>query len=347
LVTLDGSALMLDLASLKTKELDLEYQAHRFNSFINQTPPNFKDISDTADEALEEQQLRAYKSMILAKQSEQEVISEQIEYKESSLDALRNKKETLAENLKLIEEERGLKKQLFDQGTLSRFKFLEIEKLYNTTKGDLGQTEADIEQAINAIDEYQNRLLSLTQKTIDDAYQSLSQVQIQLAEVRDDIKKLEGQINRLNVKSPYYGFVKGLKVKTIGGVVEGGKVLMEIVPLENLLFVEAKIQPKDIGHISPGQEVKVKISAFDSSKYGSVDGKLEYLSATTFTESDGTKYYMGRIALERNYVGKDPKDNLLVPGMTVQADIITGKKSVLRYLLKPWNSATDNAFTEK
>jgi HlyD family secretion protein/adhesin transport system membrane fusion protein len=138
-----------------------------------------------------------------------------------------------------------------------------------------------------------------------------------------------------------------LNIKTIGGVIESGKILAEIVPLEGNLIVETQIQPKDIGHIRTGLPVKIKVGSYDYSRYGAINGELIYISATTFVKDTGVRYYMGRVSLARNYVGSDPKKNLIVPGMTVQADIVTGSKSILAYLLKPIRNSVTTAFSER
>lgn len=119
------------------------------------------------------------------------------------------------------------------------------------------------------------------------------------------------------------------------------------MPLEGNLIIETQIQPKDIGHVKTGQSVNVKISSYDFSRYGTIEGVLEYISATTFVNDDGTRYYMGRVSIAKNYVGNNEKENLIVPGMTVQADIVTGAKSILAYLLKPIHTSVTTAFTER
>ena len=115
-----------------------------------------------------------------------------------------------------------------------------------------------------------------------------------------------------------------------------GKVIIEIVPLEGALVIETKINPRDVGYVKIGQLVKVKVSSYDFSRYGTVNGNLEYVSATTFINEDGTRYYLGKVSLEKKYVGKDPTRNLIIPGMTVQADIVTGSKTILAYLFKAY-----------
>ncbi len=347
LIRLSGSGLKKDLASLKAKKLSLQYQSLRLKSFINQTTPTFKEITEGKNKEMEEEQLKAFQSMMKAKETERKVIEEQITQKKEYLEGLEEKNKTLIENIKLVSEERDLKKQLMDKGHLSRFNFLDIQKQLNQIQGEVNSTESDMSQAKNAISEYQNRLNSLNAKFINEAYQELNQLATDLAQVDETVQKLADQIDRLDIKSPSYGYVKGLKVKTIGGIVESGKVIIEIVPLEGTLVIETKIQPRDVGHVRVGQQVKVKVSSYDFSRYGTVNGKLEYISATTFVNDDGSRYYLGKISLEKNYVGKDPDRNLIIPGMTVEADIVTGSKTIMTYLLKPIHNAITTAFTER
>lgn len=348
LIRLDGSGLKKDLAGLKAKKLSLQYQSLRLKSFINQTIPSFNEIpAEDRNKQMEDEQLKAFESMIKAKESERKVIEEQIGQKKESLKSLEEKYKTLAENIKLVSEERDLKKQLADKGRLSKFNFLDIQKQLNQIQGDINSVESDISQAKNAIEEYQNRLSSLNAKAIDEAYQTLNQVNTDLAQVDEATRKLSDQIYRLDIRSPSYGYIKGLKVKTIGGVIESGKVIIEIVPLESTLVIETKIKPRDVGYIKIGQEVRVKVSSYDFARYGTVKGKLEYVSATTFVNEDGSRYYLGKVSLEKNYVGKDPARNLIIPGMTVEADIVTGSKTILTYLLKPIHTSIATAFTER
>ena len=122
---------------------------------------------------------------------------------------------------------------------------------------------------------------------------------------------------------------------------------MEIVPLDRTLIVEAHIPPRDIGSLQVGQPARVKVSAFDFSRYGIIVGKLEFLSATTFVDENNKSFYKGRIALDQDHVGPNPERNLILPGMTVEADIITGEKTVLAYLLKPIHTSLNSAFRER
>lgn len=122
---------------------------------------------------------------------------------------------------------------------------------------------------------------------------------------------------------------------------------MEVVPLDQHLVVEARISPRDIGHLQVGQTVRVKISSYDFARYGALDGNLAFISATTFPGVQGQPYYRGRISLSQNYVGDDPQKNIVLPGMTAEADIVTGKKTILAYLLKPIHLSLRTALTER
>ena len=122
---------------------------------------------------------------------------------------------------------------------------------------------------------------------------------------------------------------------------------MEIVPLDRQLVVELRIPPKDIGHLKIGMPVQVKVSTYDFSRYGSISGALEFISPTTFIGERGERFYRGRVKLDQNYVGQDPNQNVIVPGMTVMTDIITGDKTVMAYLLKPIHNSIETALTER
>ena len=348
IIVLNGTAVKKDLSALKARKLSLDYQALRLRSFINNTTPNFNEIEgDNANAVLIQEQMQSFKSMINAKNHEKDIITKQITQKESALSGLMDKQITLKNSMQLVKEEMDLKQKLNKQGHLSKFKFLQIQKQFNEIKGEFQENEFDITQAQNAIAEYRNRLESLEANFIDDAYQELNVVDGNIVQIEENIEKLEEQVHRLNVTSPSYGYVKVLNVKTIGGVIESGQVLAEIVPLEGNLILEVQIHPKDIGYMKTGQSVNIKISSYDFSRYGTIGGVLEYISATTFTNDDDTRYYTGRVSIAQNYVGSDPKKNLILPGMTAQADIVTGSKSILAYLLKPIHTSVTTAFTER
>jgi adhesin transport system membrane fusion protein len=161
------------------------------------------------------------------------------------------------------------------------------------------------------------------------------------------MKSQEDRVSRTLVKSPVKGAVNQIMVTTIGGVIQPGMDLMEIVPLEGSLLVEAHVRPADIAFLRPKQHAKVKLTAYDYAIYGGLDAKLEHISADTITDEDGESYYLIRVRTERSYLGSEESPLEIIPGMTATVDILTGEKTVLDYLLKPVLRARERALRER
>ena len=176
----------------------------------------------------------------------------------------------------------------------------------------------------------------------------LDVVTAEIAQVRELIHRLEDRVTRLKIIAPVHGFVKDIKVRSEGGVIAPGGILMDIVPIDDELRIETRISTKDVGHVNLGQNVTIKVTSFDFARYGSVNGVLENISATTYIdEKDGTPYYKGIVKLDVPYVGSEPSENRILPGMTVQADILTGNKTLFQYLLKPIYVSLQQSFRER
>ena len=140
------------------------------------------------------------------------------------------------------------------------------------------------------------------------------------------------------------GRVQRLLANTVGGVVQPGKDVVEVVPLEDNLLLEARVQPRDIAFLRPGQKAMVKFTAYDFAIYGGLEGKLEQIGADTIVDEKGNAFYVVRVRTNQSTLG----DNLpVIPGMVAEVDIVTGEKSVLSYLLKPVLRAKARAFSER
>ena len=224
---------------------------------------------------------------------------------------------------------------------------IDAEKEVNSLTGELAKTYSEIDQNKQGIAEFQSRLESLGSGLKDEAIEKLSNLETDIIETDKVVDKLKDQVSRLEVKSPTDGIVKGLEIKNIGAVIAPGGKIMEIVPVDQDLIAEIKINPNDVGNLKSNQDCIVKVSAFDFSRYGSIDGKLLSISATTFLTKEGASYYRGRVRLLKNYVGKDPTKNIILPGMEVNVDIVTGEKTIIGYLLKPIQVAMSTAMSEK
>lgn len=181
-------------------------------------------------------------------------------------------------------------------------------------------------------------------RTVTQVQEDISKTQAAHVETLYLIDKLENRINHIEVRSPIHGLVKGLQIHA-GNIIQPGGILMDVVPVEDLI-VEAKVHSTDIGHIKVGHPVKIRVATYDYTRFGIINGKLIQLSATTFLDEKGVPYYKALIELDKSYVGQDSTKHRLLPGMTVQADINTGSKTLLEYLLRPIEIAISSSFRE-
>ena len=175
----------------------------------------------------------------------------------------------------------------------------------------------------------------------------LNAVETEISSLRENLKSIGDRVDRREVRAPVDGIVNNIAVKTIGGVVEPAMQLVEIVPMDEELKILARIQPSDIAFIRPGQPAKVKITAYDPQKYGALDGKLVRLGATSGRDQDGNTFFEIEVHTDKNFMGVEDSPLPITPGMVAEVEVITGKRTILEYLLKPVLRARDRAFTEQ
>lgn len=345
LVRIDDGGARQDLAEAIALQNSLKMQRERLLAFVEERGPDFSAYHADEREAL--QQMRYFNSMIDARAKESAVIKEQIAQRQEILNTLNAQAQTLEKNIEITDEIMVMTSGLADKGSVSTKDTLETKMELNALQGELSETQADIAGAQRGLAEYNNRLSSLNAKHRDDAFAELDTIESGLKQNQEVVRKLENRVARLDIKAPVTGLIKGLQLNTIGGVVQPGRTLMEIVPLDKNLVVEAKISTADIGHVAVGQNVKVKVRSYDFARYGAVQGRLDFVTATTFLDELNEPYYRGRVVLEQDYLGDLQAGNKILPGMTVQADIVTGKRTILAYLLKPVGRAMQTAMTER
>ncbi|WP_299379174.1 HlyD family type I secretion periplasmic adaptor subunit, partial [uncultured Kiloniella sp.] len=163
----------------------------------------------------------------------------------------------------------------------------------------------------------------------------LNRARSELKSVTESMEAGADTVRRTDVKSPVHGIVKELKRNTVGGVIRGGEDIVEIVPLDDTLIVEAKIRPSDRAFLQKGQNATIKVSAYDFSVYGGMKAKLERISASTIKDEEGESFYRIYLRTDDNKIISKGKELEIIPGMTANVEILTGKKSILDYLLKP------------
>lgn len=210
----------------------------------------------------------------------------------------------------------------------------------SAAKDSLPRVRAALREAKNRIEERRNKFFTETRT-------SLGETNVQLSALEELMGGEEDKIRRSEVRSPVKGTISKINVTTIGGVLKPGMDIVEIVPDEDDLLVEARIRPADVAFLHPGQQAKVKITAYDFTIYGGMDAELEHISANTITDEEGEAFYLIRLRSRSKIKGKKGEDLTIISGMQAEVDIITGKKTVLEYLIKPIIRGANRAFTER
>jgi membrane fusion protein, adhesin transport system len=255
------------------------------------------------------------------------------------IDVLSQQQTKITETLQLATRELELTRRLANQKVVPEIELLRIERQVSEMRGQLAEVQARITTA------------STTFRSQAD--EDLAKSRGDLAVLDENIKSAQDKVRRTELKSPVRGIVNKVNVTTIGAVVQPGASLMEIVPLDDTLLVEGRIRPQDIAFIRPTQEAVVKITAYDSSVYGSLKGKVERISADTIVDEKGDKnergetYYRVMVRTDKNHLGTTEQPLPIIPGMVATVEILTGEKSVLDYLIKPARMLRDEALRER
>lgn len=267
--------------------------------------------------------------------------------KEEELSGLLAENRTLQDSVALARQELDMKQPLVDKGVLPKIETLGIERDLTTLNGRLEANEHAIPRARGALDEIDQRIEERKAAFRTQALSDLNDNKVNLSRLEELRRTQEDRVRRTEVRAPVTGTVKEVKVNTLGGVIQPGMDLIEIVPTEESLVVEAEVSPRDIAFLHPGQDAVIKLTAYDFAIYGGLKATLESISADTLINDAGNRVYRIRLRTTQNHLGGADKPLPIIPGMAAEVDIVTGNKTVMTYLLKPLRRARDRALTER
>ncbi|QQZ42300.1 HlyD family type I secretion periplasmic adaptor subunit [Pseudomonas sp. SK3(2021)] len=348
LIRLDDTRFKSNVGETEADRLSMLLRVERLSAEIDDRPLSFPaDALEAAPgQAASEKSL--YESRRQQLHDEVGGLQEQLIQKQQELREFTSKQAQYRQQLGLQRQEIAMSEPLVAQGAVSPVEVLRLKRAEVETRGQLDATTLAIPRAESAIKEVQRKIDETRGKFRSEALTQLNEARTELNKASATGKALEDRVSRTLVTSPVRGIVKQLMVNTIGGVIQPGSDMVEIVPLDDTLLVEAKIRPQDIAFLHPGQEAVVKFTAYDYTIYGGLKAKLEQIGADTITDEDKkTTYYVIKLRTDRSHLGTDEKPLLIIPGMVASVDIITGKKSVLSYLLKPIIRARAEALHER
>ncbi|MGY3260761.1 hemolysin secretion protein D [Pseudomonas chlororaphis] len=348
LIRLDDTRFKSNVGETEADRLSMLLRVERLSAEIDNRELNFPAdaIAAVPGQAASEKSL--YESRRQQLHDEVGGLQEQLIQKQQELREFTSKQAQYRQQLGLQRQEIAMSEPLVAQGAVSPVEVLRLKRAEVETRGQLDATTLAIPRAESAIKEVQRKIDETRGKFRSEALTQLNEARTELNKASATGKALEDRVSRTLVTSPVRGIVKQLMVNTIGGVIQPGSDMVEIVPLDDTLLVEAKIRPQDIAFLHPGQEAVVKFTAYDYTIYGGLKAKLEQIGADTITDEDKkTTYYVIKLRTDRSHLGTDEKPLLIIPGMVASVDIITGKKSVLSYLLKPIIRARAEALHER
>lgn len=345
LVRIDPTRFVSSFRENRAQYLALQARAARLRALVNGTEPIFPPAISVETPQLENNERALYENNLAELEEQVGIVTQQLVQRQKELDEINARLVQATRAFELSSEELRVTRPLLGSGAISEVEILRLERDAANAEGEREQAQAQQARIEAAIREAENRQRQVTLEARNLWREELSETLARLASLSEARTGLEDRIKYADIRAPVRGTVQRLFVKTLGGVVQPGREVLEMIPLDDELLVEARISPKDIAFVRPGQQAMVKLTAYDFTVYGGLKGELEHISADTITdEEDDQTYYLVRIKTQKAGFAEDLP---IIPGMTAQVDILTGKKTVLSYLLKPVLRAKQNALTER
>ncbi len=347
LAVIDNKGTRANVEDMQTKVLEHQATIARLEAESNDLPLIFPPSLMAEAPAIVEHEKAIYLSR--KTQYEQEAAALKSVYEQRLLDVeeMESRRKKTEESLSIAEQRRDNAKPLVDRKIFPRQDYLALEQQVTEMRGEMGSLAVAIPRARRAVQEAQERLDQRKAEIQSQALNELTKTRTDLATIQATLSGRIDVLDRTIVRSPVRGIVKKVYITTDGGVVKPAEPIMEIVPLDDTLLIEAKIKPSDIAFIKVGQTAMVKISTFDFSKFGGLEAKVVHVGADTLEDKKGETYYQVRLKTDKNAIMYQGVEHSISPGMVATVDILTNKKTVLDYLLKPIFKAKQDAFTER
>lgn len=273
------------------------------------------------------------------------VARQQASQRTQELVSVKARREQAAQSYTLTARELEMTRPLAKSGAVSDVELLRLERDVARYRGERDSANSDIPRIEAAINEAMRKIQEVELAFRNTARSELSETNAKLSALSEGSTALADRVKQTDIRSPVNGTVKQLRVNTVGGVVQPGKDLIELVPSDDALLLEARVLPRDIAFLRPGQKAMVKFTAYDFATYGGLDATLEHISADSVLDDKGNAFFLVRVRTLNTSLG--PQKLPIIPGMVAEVDILTGKKTVLSYLLKPILRAKANALTER
>ncbi|MBF0371034.1 MAG: HlyD family type I secretion periplasmic adaptor subunit [Magnetococcales bacterium] len=343
----DANQALPEKAEAELRLKGLEARAIRLRAFEAGEKPDFSSIDARFGHLVATQQ-RIYQDQMYVLSSNQSMVNAQIAQRKSELKQVQDDLQIAHKQVELTADMVEIRKKLVEKKAISKVVYLETIRANVTAQGEVKRLYKQIENIKSSLTEAQNRAKKIVADAKREANSELGVVINESTQLRESMAQMEDRVTRLDVLSPVRGIAQELQVKTAGTVVPPGATLVNIVPLDDQLRVEVRISPEDIGRVTPGQPVVVKMSSYEFSHFGSMFGRLISVSPSTMLDEMTSKpYYKGIVELGQNHIGNEPGKYPILPGMLSQVDISLGENTVFATLFRPVTRTIHDAFKER
>lgn len=302
-------------------------------------------LKEAAEEAAD--QMRLYNARKNQLRAQVAVLKAQASQRTQETAEMDSRRKQLERSLVLARQEMAITEPLVKKGIMPRIELLRIERQVADLEGEISTINVSIPRLKTAASEARRRTEELVATSKTEVSIELNRIRAEFNSISETLFAGKDRVTRTEVRSPVRGTIKDLKQTTVGGVIRPGEDILEIVPLDDSLLIEARIRPADIAFLRPGQQSTVKVTAYDFSIYGGLKATLERISAGTLKDEQGESYYRAYLRTDQNSLIRHGEELPIIPGMTATVEILTGKKTVLDYILKPILKTRDRALTER
>ncbi|WP_417329952.1 HlyD family type I secretion periplasmic adaptor subunit [Halomonas cupida] len=325
----------------------LEARAERLRALA--TGSEFTPANDLVQRApnIVERERELYNSNLDTLDEQRQILQERLEQRRAELNEAVSRRDTASRELGLASQELNMTQPLLQSGAVSEVEILRLRREVSRARGERIQATAQVARLESAIQEAEGELREVDSQARTEWRQELTATLGELAALNESSSGLQDRVRLAEIRSPVDGVVQRLTFNTLGGVVQPGQEVVEIVPTDDTLVVEARIAPQDIAFLRPGLPATIKLTAYDFAIYGGLRAELEHISASTTTDEEGNTFYRVRVRTRDSADEMVEEDLDVIPGMTAQVDIVTGKRTVMQFLLKPVLRAWGNALGER
>ena len=343
---LDGTQLRAELQAMQTRLDGLRLRAERLRSFASGQRPKFSSNAN-AESPLAPGQELIFQAQTAARSSSLDILDRQIEQRTKRIEQLNQLLGVAQEQLRITSEIAETREDLARRRLINKTVLWETRRAKLASQGEVARLKEEVSIVSQELAETRSRRVDVVNQLRREAITEYGAVSAEISEVSEQVKRLQDRVYRLDIRSPIRGWVHDMRARTLGQVIQPGALVMQIVSDKIVVEAEVQISNRDIGFVKVGQPVKLRVTTFDYARYGIAKGFLKRISASSVVSPEGRPYYKGLVELNNEFVGNVPAKHPMQPGMTVEAEILTGEKTLLQYLSKPLIDVLTLSFHER